>query len=451
MKTIVEGKANVCKLLGKQRVKTGTKYRLIKYVLRAECKDGTLLHNVITGQLVLLSSEQTQALETLPAEARGILNELIKEYFLVPIEYEDKEIVYQLRKIMKRLFQSNGISSYTILTTTNCNARCFYCYQSNITHVNMSSETADKVINYMLSHRSNEPLHLKWFGGEPLVGIARIDQICRALRKNKVEYTSSMISNGFLFDEETIRKAVHLWKLKRIQITLDGTMEVYNRTKAYVSNDSNPYCRVINNIKLLLENGIYVVIRLNLDSHNQNDLGNLVEDLQVNFGTYKNIGLYTHVLFENEGFSPLKRDKAITRSLYDSQDQLRKRIDREGLSVRRERLPSLKTHSCMADSDNAVCIFPDGRLYKCEHTEEGDEFGSIDSAETLPLNIMKFKETYETRNCRECPLFPKCVLLKNCIGTQSFFDENVCKYNVETAIQSMVYCYDSARSICVSM
>ena len=37
-----------------------------------------------------------------------------------------------------------------------------------------------------------------------------------------------MISNGILFDEESVKKAKEFWKLGNIQITLDGTYDYYD-------------------------------------------------------------------------------------------------------------------------------------------------------------------------------------------------------------------------------
>lgn len=51
-----------------------------------------------------------------------------------------------------------------------------------------------------------------------------------------------MTSNGYIFNDELVEKAKNEWKLKNIQITLDGTRDVYNKAKNYYSeNDSNIY------------------------------------------------------------------------------------------------------------------------------------------------------------------------------------------------------------------
>ena len=59
-----------------------------------------------------------------------------------------------------------------------------------------------------------------------------------------------------------------VWALRQVQITLDGTHDVYNSVKGYVLPKEDPYLRVLNNVDNLLTEGISVSIRLNMDTHN---------------------------------------------------------------------------------------------------------------------------------------------------------------------------------------
>ena len=72
------------------------------------------------------------------------------------------------------------------------------------------------------------------------------------------EFTSSMISNSYLFDLETIIHAKNFWNLTNVQVTLDGTAPVYNKIKNYIyKDDTNPFQTIIKNMHNLLENDIY--------------------------------------------------------------------------------------------------------------------------------------------------------------------------------------------------
>ena len=435
MKTIVEGNKNIIRLLGKQRLKD-VQYRLMRFVLKSEHDDGLLLHNVITGQLTLLNKDEALCLESLPAIRTDVMNDLIENHFLVPTDYNEAQTVHTLRSLIKRFVEHEKIESYTILTTTNCNARCFYCYESNLPRINMDKVTADKLVNYMVDNAGKKTLKLHWFGGEPLVCSDRIDQICTALKEKSIKYASSMTSNGYLFNEKLVEKAVSLWRLDSVQITLDVTESIYNTTKAYVNVSGSPFRRVLSNIQLLLDHKVRVIIRLNLDMHNFDDLFNLVSEIDQIILNRDRLEVYSHVLFEDAGFAPIARNDESRSMLYIRQNELNTRLEQLGLHRKNKALPFLKTHNCMADTDTATVVYPDGRLFKCEHVELGDEYGSVDSGIVNPDGIDKFQRVTELDTCRSCPIYPSCILLKHCQGV---LDKNLvsCEYEVKSSERSL--------------
>ena len=442
MITIVDGPKYVIKLLGTQRLKK-TEYRLMKYVLRHDCSEGMLLHNTVTGKLVLLNHEEKKAFNNLPVTDQALLSELVSDYFLVPCDYHEQDTVDKLRFIMRKLFFNKGINSYTILTTTNCNARCFYCYQSDYKHINMDAETVDSIFSFMKKHKSKEPLHIQWFGGEPLVGIARIDQLCEMLNRDGLEFSSTMISNGLLFNEEIAERAVKDWHLRNVQITLDGTEEIYNKVKAYVSSEPSPFKKVIHNIKILLERNVFVGIRLNLDRHNENNLILLINEINDLFPDKRNLNVYTHVLYENRGSSPIPRTENEREYLYKKQQELNEIIIEKGMYQKPFlSLPSIKYSSCMADNPGSVVVYPDGTLFKCEQTVAGDEIGHISGEIIRTNNLDKFTEPAKLEKCRNCKLYPSCYLLAECEGLKDR-TESSCKFDVELKTQALLHHYNS--------
>ena len=431
MREVVSGEQNVVKLLGKQKPKD-VKYRLMRYVLKAECNDGTLLHNVITGQLVLLDSQEAELLNLLPSKRDWPMTELIENSFLVPEDYDEKAVVHKLRTLMKRLFAPKGINNYLILTTTNCNARCPYCFENGVRLMNMTSSTAEKVIEYIVSHKSKQEIELHWFGGEPLVGVERIDQICEGLKNREVGFKSVMTSNGFLFSEERVKWASEKWNLKMVQITLDGTEAVYNRVKGYVSTEKSPYRIVMRNVDLLLEAGIHVILRLNLDEQNGDDLRRLVDQLDSRFPEKERLSVYVSKI---DAVRPDVEEKKLEGTLAALNDY----IDERGMSKRDPVLLSLKTNSCMADSDEAVVIYPDGRLGKCETIRDDEVFGHIDS-DTANGKTELYKEVFEYSYCRDCPIYPSCILLRRC-PTKQREQYQMCQRSIKKYQEDMIARY----------
>ena len=435
MKTITEGKTSVKKIWGKQRLKD-TKYRLMQYTLMTECGDGFLLLNTITGKMVLLDNEEVQFLRQLPSERTESMCQLIEDFFIVPIDYNEEETLNKLRMLINKVFTRKGITGYTILPTTYCNARCFYCYESSYEHISMTEETAHRVVEFIDKNRKDKSINISWFGGEPLVGIQRIRQICAELNERQVPFHSSMISNGYLFDPSVVEEAATDWKLKSVQITIDGTEEIYNRTKAYISATGSPYVRVLQNIECLLNNNIRVNVRLNLDQHNQSDLKDLISYLQKQFAEYVHFDMYVHVLYEDDGFAPIRRTDEARVELYKLQAELNSCIVQAGRGKYYVKLPSIKMHSCMADSDNSTVIYPDGRLYKCEHVVEGDELGDINNGIINENNIAKYKIGSKLSICKTCPLRPSCYILQQCEGIKER-NSSTCKYEVDTKLLAM--------------
>ena len=212
-------------ITGQQKKKAEAAYRLMHYVVKQEVEEGVLLYNTLTCALALVTHEEAQHL----VEVDG----LVENWFLVPVEHNDMKLCKMLKVGLKLKQQTpEGIGNYTIVTTTGCNARCAYCFEKGTKPVNMTSETAEQVAQYIVSHRGeHEKVKISWFGGEPLYNFKVMDRICTRLTEQNVRFYSSIITNGYLFNEKVVEKAVQLWHLKRAQVTLDGTEQNYNRIK----------------------------------------------------------------------------------------------------------------------------------------------------------------------------------------------------------------------------
>ena len=250
MQVIIPTPLQYEQIVGRQKRVDGERYRLMTYVVQQPVTDGLLLYNTLTCSMVLLQ----------PDEAADITaqRELIDRWFLVPQGHDDRKLCRQVRQMVALLKPAaKTISTYIILPTTGCNARCFYCFEKGTKSVSMTAETASKVVHYIVAHRGDEEVSLKWFGGEPLVNAKVIDQICTELREQGVPFRSIMTSNGYLFDADKVQRAKDLWQLRRVQITLDGTEQTYNRVKAYVYQGVNAFERVLQNIGMLIATGIF--------------------------------------------------------------------------------------------------------------------------------------------------------------------------------------------------
>ena len=401
MKIIIPTTSLFEQTVGQQKRIDGERYRLMTYVVQQPVADGLLLYNTLTCSLLLLT----------PDEAADITaqQELIDRWFLVPEAHDDRKLCRQVRQMAALLTPApKVVTTYTILPTTGCNARCFYCYEQGTRPVTMTADTASRVVRYIVAHHGVEEITLRWFGGEPLVNAKVIDQICTELRAQGVPFTSSMVSNGYLFDADKVQRAKDLWQLQKVQITLDGTAQTYNRVKAYVYQGVNAFERVLENIGQLIAVGIRVLIRLNVDKHNIGEMAELAELLHQHFGSNEHLSVYSHELFG-------ERTPEDNATLFAQRMQLEQQIAKHDILRIKELPKAIRLNQCMADNDGSVVIAPDGHLGKCEHFIDREFFGHIDSEERDMTIIRKFKERRaEIETCATCPFYPLCYRLVLC-------------------------------------
>lgn len=421
MQTLQPSTEIVEKVLNPQKPSDGTFYRPMTYCVTQDTEESVLVYNVLTKNLIELSKAEAKILEKPfiyhEAEDDNTVRELIAMRFLVPEDHDDYKAMIELRQLAKLIGKGKN-KTYTILTTTDCNARCFYCYELGRSRVKMTEQTAHKVADFI----EESKIEIQWFGGEPLYNREAIDIICQDLQTKGCEYTSMMVTNAYLFDKAMVQKAVNLWHLKKVQVTLDGTEIVYNRCKAFIYKDGSAYQRVLRNIGFLLDAGIYVNIRLNIDLHNAEDLLLLVDELKEQFDGRKELTVYSHTIFEKT-LKQARSDES-RRLLYAKQDILNEHINQAGFASKKKLNMEIKVNHCKVDSGNSEMILPDGHLGLCEHCTEDHFIGHISSSDRDYTAIREQQENIEDTVCRNCPVCPECIRLKICDSSQICYPED---------------------------
>lgn len=409
-------------LLKKQKRRLGETYRLMNFVVEQPVDEGLLLYHTMSKALLLLSPEEIAQYRQDPTA----LPNLVEDWFLVPLSHDDRLLSRQMKDVARMLERTtDAITHYTIMTTTDCNARCFYCYEMGRPRVPMSEETALHTADYIIRHSQGKKVSINWFGGEPLYNKPVITLICQRLQEAGIGYDSSMVSNGFLINDEIVREANDLWHLKWVQITLDGTEKIYNRSKAYIYKDVNAYRRVLDNIHRLQAAGISVRIRLNIDMHNAENLMELTEELHQEFTDPKGISVYLHSLFEEVAGSKAMHDEQKRAFIYQQMEAIRSLLDEYGFAApARQHIGKIRFNACQADDDQSVVITPSGHIGKCEHFADDHFVGHIDQEEQDAEMIALFKEKREeVEDCATCPVYPTCFKLKLCPNDKQCYPE----------------------------
>ena len=411
-------------VIGEQKTKRSKQYRPILFHMMIEVDQEYLFYNSFTREIVLLN----------PGEAENFRNGtgidyLIAHWFLVPDDLDETSLLYAFNHAFNSKYPRKTygkLNLCTIATTTDCNARCPYCYESGIERKHMSQETAKDVAKFIME-RANPNVTLSWFGGEPLYNAPVIDTICNEFQLKNFPFKSTMVSNGYLFKDIPDDKIKNLWNLKRVQITLDGMEHMYNMTKSYIYKDENPFLIVTDNIEKLLDADVFVNIRLNLSEENIDEMISLVEWIDGRYPNKKNLGVYSRILFDITG----NQKKQLFGQFLNLQEQIKQlRLVKPIFAA-----PGIKRCHCMADDGRSVVINPDGDLSLCEHFLDSESYGSI-YGEKMDRNVLdKFLERQETvAECKTCFYLPQCIRLKMCVPEGKCDEENRMLINHQTEI-----------------
>jgi sulfatase maturation enzyme AslB (radical SAM superfamily) len=412
LKTIVSANRRIRTLLGPGRGGEGP-LRWTSFLIRQPVEGGLLLHNTLTLELIFVPEALVPALE---APAGALRDWLRDRWYLIPPALDEHRAALDLRETLRAMeAPAAGLEKYTVFTTTACNARCFYCFEQGWKPRTMSPETADRVADYMLAHSPDMHFQIDWFGGEPLVNLRVIDRICRRLAEAGADFTSAMVTNGYLFDGEIIRRAGELWRLTQVHITLDGLRETYERIKAYKDGVPGAFDRVLGNIRALTAAGIRVNIRMNYGLHNLEEISRLTDYLIAEFAGTPGLTCYPIPLNEDPDDPAAQNSPAEHALLCQTERTLRDRLIGAGmfrvLPLRREPLLNM----CMADSGRMITVLPEGQFGLCETYDRDGFIGSLDSPGLDEAGMAEMRRVRdEIPDCADCPIYPNCIRLRKC-------------------------------------
>lgn len=415
MITVKKENIFISQVLGKQLYNSDEKYRLAFYVSVVNYQSETLLFNGMTRKIIKFNYDISFSdieRSQMPTED---IRTMVEDWFLVSEKTHEYNIAEQLKNFMTTLPQKSQNPIYEIFTTTDCNARCFYCFEAGMKVSDMADSTAYSLSEKIISENKCGKVKLRWFGGEPLCNIKPIDIICSKVSGANFEYASSMITNASLFSDEIIEKAIKLWHLKEVQVTLDGTESVYNRVKNYKSfGNKSPYKTVIENIEKLLDNNINVAVRLNFDLYNSDNLYQLIDFLKIRFGSQDNFFVYPYPLYENCGYKKKNRTPEERMKLIDKFIDFESYCRSLNILEKRKISDSYQLQHCMADNDRVTTITADGKLCKCPHCPE-DFYGYVFKTEINFTNILDWKKRVQiSQDCKECFNFFECHKIEKC-------------------------------------
>jgi len=431
------GDPRVRMLLGKQKLPTSAEETIRKssFVYTFITEGVCIVFHMLTRELLVLPLQEMEYFEDGRFFQSSVLEEelpakLYEDHFLVPEHTQEDQIYLELKDILVLKEElPRGITQYVILPTTTCNARCFYCFEQGMQYHKMTPETVEDTIRFVQLHKplDRKKIHIHWFGGEPMCAADNIDRICAGLTKAGLEFTAEMTSNGSLFTEESAQKAAHVWKIEKIQITLDGMAEEYARRKRYSKLLKDPFQTVIRNIHLLIAAGILVSVRLNVDENNLQEIYQVIDYLKKEFTEEElhKLHVYAHSLFGQPGEGldacPVKMG---SDTLEAHVLKINEYILKNGLTFPDlDSLFNLKSHFCMVTAlECNVLIDAAGRLFACDAMPEDMRYGDVKNGIDTDAWNRVASRCQLRQECRHCVFLPECTEFDRCPNRIAYDD-----------------------------
>lgn len=368
------------------------------YVIKSEKE--ILIWNTIKESLMTFTKEYYDNLvnEKFDIFSDDEIRILIKNGILI------NDNVFELENILnrKKELENSDSSSYTIALTQNCNAHCYYCYQSeNIFEKNrkLTKKDYDRIVDFILKTK-NDKVKITWFGGEPLIRSDIINYISTELTNKNVDFRSVIITNGLLlnsFDNFTLKNK---WNINEIQVTFDGLYENHDKRKCFDFGKNN-FDKIIEKLKEILKNNIKVKIRINISKDNYNEINDIFDYFEITFKDYDNFKYYYSYLTDDLNLYDYAFNK-------NEIEKINPQIYQRYMKNREMVLPRNRRVYCGTQNPNSFFIDIYGNLFRCEH-----DFWCSDK---IFMNIEEFdcdkfknsKNTILSQKCKECVFLPIC-------------------------------------------
>lgn len=366
------------------------KFSSFNYIVNQE-NSYILIYNTLRGNVVRIKKEN-YSLDN---------QELIKHKFVVP-DNQNESNIYKYA-YLKKIFDEKSLN-LSIATTLNCNLRCPYCFEEgNKSHEILTEDITNAICKYILSKRKRQ-ISITWFGGEPLLNFNSITNISEFLLRNKIDFSSGIITNGTLLTEKMISKFDE-YRINTAQITFDGTKELHDK-KRFFKNGKGTFDLILSNINKIIEGSqTRIHLKTNIDRINIDSYNELKEQLSQIF--YQEIKSKRLLLTEN-----YVRNK----TNFNGCENCLSKIEYFDFLHKRNNypitIPTIKG-PCPLRNNSSFAIGPDGSIYKClEHL--GNKDLAIGNILNFSISVLKHASyalndlPFDDVICSQCNILPIC-------------------------------------------
>ena len=315
-----------------------------------------------------------------------------------------KEHDYErLRYYFFKLPFANRIGRLTIVTTYECNMTCYYCLQNFMSDKDQRLEGVNLQILLewlpsWIQGNSISEVELEFIGGEPLLNMIALKEICDRVRKTGVRYKGSLITNGSLLDSDLIDSLIE-YGITNVQLTFDGPKDYHDKVKHLGLLESS-YDTIREAISVLIEKGCSITLRINYP-HKRSDLAIKTAESLGDIENKEKIILHFSELFD------------LGCGLNCDNHEMKHKEKKE-LFLTAKNLGFLLPFPfgsimCKAEADCNYTITPNLEVYKC-YLLLGNESAKVGILCKDGIIVQNYRELYRdfNINCIDCQYYPVC-------------------------------------------
>lgn len=339
-------------------------------------------------------------------------------------------------------FRKTLSRSVTFQVTDRCSLACKYCYQINKGKRVMSFETAKKLIDLLLSGEKgmkdyvspeNSPaIILEFIGGEPLLEVELIEQICDYFFEQVTElqhpwatnYMISICSNGVAYFDPNVQRFLNKYRNRlSFSITIDGNKELHDSCRVF-PDGSGSYNIAVSAAQDWMRKGYYMGSKITIAPGNLSHLYDaIIHMVELGYNEINANVVYEKGWEQHHAVEYYKQLKRIADYFVDND-----LVEDIFLALFEEQFfkPMEKTDNenwCGGTGFMLSCD-PDGYLYPCIRYMESSlgtekapmRIGNVDDGlSTTPEEQQRIKclhcitrRTQSTDECYYCPIGHGC-------------------------------------------
>ena len=371
------------------------------YLYVQETPKGALVYQTITNALVRLSRIELEKLHGKRTKGKRLEKTWEMQGLLVPAETDECACFLDWARAARK--KSLPYLSLNITTTLACNARCAYCYEKGVRQKAFDHRMIAPLLAFLRERLPKDgKLMLNWFGGEPLLGPAVIDEVTAALTKENIDFSSYLITNGSKITKRLIDQKFQKWNVRDVQITLDGLAKTYESRKQYRDQRAGIFMRILKKIETVAKADINVHVRLNIDRENMDEMLELLSMLEERYGTLDHVTWYPAFLTGVACDLTPEEKTAFVRRMFAHMKNPGK------MNAARRLFSAPRIMPCMRCDRQSYSIDVNGNIYRCEH-----DVGHPDHAmgQLSPFSLVeRGRATLRLpKACKACVFLPKCM------------------------------------------